>query len=101
MNKRMSTPAALAAGALVAVVLTPGSAVAATAKSVLLGRSNKATTTTVIAKSKGTPLALTAKNGSAPLKVTRAPRSPASTPTSWTASARRPSRARPDAPASS
>jgi hypothetical protein len=69
MSKRMSTPAALAAGALVAVVLTPGSAVAATAKSVLLGRSNKATTTTVLANSKGTPLALTAKKGSAPLKV--------------------------------
>jgi hypothetical protein len=69
MNKRVSTPAALAAGALIAVVLTPGSAVAATAKSVLLGRTNKATTTTVIANSKGTPLALTAKKGSAPLKV--------------------------------
>ena len=69
MNKRVSTPAALAAGALVAVVLTPGSAVAATAKSVLLGRTNKATTTTTISNSKGTPLALTAKKGSAPLKV--------------------------------
>jgi hypothetical protein len=69
MNKRVSTPAALAAGALVAVVLTPGSAVAATAKSVLLGRTNKTTTTTTISNSKGTPLALTAKKGSAPLKV--------------------------------
>jgi hypothetical protein len=69
MNKRVSTPAALAAGALVAVVLTPGSAVAATAKSVLLGRTNKATTTTTIRNSKGTPLALTAKKGSAPLRV--------------------------------
>src|SRR4051794_29522720 len=69
MNKRISTPAALAAGALVAVVLTPGSAVAATAKSVLLGRSNSTTTTTSLSNSKGTPLALSAGKGQAPLKV--------------------------------
>ena len=69
MNKRISIPAALAAGALVAVVLTPGSAVAAGAKSVLLGRSNSATTTTSLTNSKGTPLALTAGKGQAPLKV--------------------------------
>jgi hypothetical protein len=69
MSKRLSTPAALAAGALVAVVLTPGSAVAAAAKSVLLGRSNTATTTTSLSNSKGTPLALTAGRGQAPLKV--------------------------------
>ena len=69
MNKRISTPAALAAGALVAVVLTPGSAVAASAKSVLLGRSNSATTTTTLSNSKGTPLSLSAGKGQAPLKV--------------------------------
>src|SRR4051794_27429711 len=69
MNKRLSTPAALAAGALVAVVLTPGSAVAATAKSVLLGRSNTATTTTSLSNTNGTPLALSAGKGQAPLKV--------------------------------
>jgi hypothetical protein len=69
MNKRISTPAALVAGALVAVALTPGSAVAASAKSVLLGRSNTATTTTSLSNTKGTPLALSAGKGQAPLKV--------------------------------
>jgi hypothetical protein len=69
MNKRISTPAALVAGALVAVALTPGSAVAASAKSVLLGRSNTASTTTSLSNTKGTPLALSAGKGQAPLKV--------------------------------
>ena len=69
MRKRLATPAAFAAGTLVAVVLTPGSAVAATAKSVLLGRSNTSSHTTTLVNRTGTPLALTAKKGSAPLKV--------------------------------
>jgi hypothetical protein len=69
MNKRISTAAALATGALVAVVLTPGSAVAASAKSVLLGRINSTTATTSLSNSNGTPLALSAGKGQAPLKV--------------------------------
>jgi hypothetical protein len=59
----------LAAGATVAVVLTPGSAVAGGAKSLLLGRANSTTRTTTVANTAGTPLALRAGHGKAPLTV--------------------------------
>ena len=61
----------LAATALVGVaVFTPvGAASAATAKSVLLGKSNSASTTTTVENTKGTALSLKAPSGKAPLAV--------------------------------
>jgi len=58
-----------AAGAVTAVLLGGGTAVAATGGSFILGRSNAATTTTTLTNSAGTPLALNAKTGTAPLRV--------------------------------
>lgn len=61
----------LATTALVGVaVFTPaGSATAATAKSVLLGKSNKGTATTTVQNTKGTALSLKAPSNKAPLAV--------------------------------
>lgn len=66
---RYRTPALVTAALVVGVSVSPGSAVAAAAKSVLLGRSNSTTATTTITNTKGTPLALNAKKGTAPLRV--------------------------------
>ena len=64
------TPLLVVSALVVGAAAVPaGSAVAATAKAVLLGKANSATTTTTITNSKGTPLALNAKKGTAPLKV--------------------------------
>lgn len=62
---------ALTTGAiLVASCFTPiGSATAATAKSVLLGKSNKTTKVTTIQNTKGVALSLKSKTGKAPLAV--------------------------------
>jgi len=57
------------AGAIVMGVLGGGSAVAATGGKFILGYSNSATKTSTLSNAYGTPLALTAKSGSAPLKV--------------------------------
>jgi hypothetical protein len=59
--------AAVGIGAL--VVIGTGSAVAATGHSLILGAKNTATKTTTLSDSKGTPLALSAPNGKAPLSV--------------------------------
>jgi hypothetical protein len=61
----------LATTALVGVaVLTPiGAASAATAKSVMLGKSNKATTTTTVQNTQGSALSLKAPSNKAPLAV--------------------------------
>lgn len=69
---RFRTPALVTAALLVGVSVAPGSAIAASAKSILLGRSNTTTATTTITNSKGTPLALNAKKGTSPLKVNSA-----------------------------
>jgi hypothetical protein len=58
-----------AAGAVTAVLLGGGTAVAATGGTFILGRSNAASTTTTLTNSAGTPLALNAKTGTAPLRV--------------------------------
>jgi hypothetical protein len=58
-------------GAVVIATLVVGAGVAdaSTGASFILGHKNTATSTTTLADSKGTPLALTAKKGHAPLKV--------------------------------
>jgi hypothetical protein len=58
-----------AAGAVTAVLLGGGTAVAATGGNFILGRSNAASTTTTLTNSTGTPLALNAKAGTAALRV--------------------------------
>lgn len=65
----ISRRASFAAGAIAALVLGSGTAVAATGGKLILGRANSATSTTTITNSNGTPLALNAKSGTAPLKV--------------------------------
>lgn len=57
------------ADAAAMLVLGTGSAVAATGGHFLVGRTNTASNTTTIKDTKGTPLSLTAKSGSAPLRV--------------------------------
>ncbi|MDO7869308.1 hypothetical protein [Nocardioides jiangxiensis] len=61
--------ASFAAGAVAALVLGSGTAYAATGGNFILGKSNSAGATTSLTNSNGTPLALTAKSGYAPLKV--------------------------------
>ena len=61
-----------ACGAVSALVLGSGAAVAATGGNFLLGRSNGATATTVLTNSKGTALTLNAKAGTPALKVNTA-----------------------------
>jgi hypothetical protein len=58
-----------AAGAVFALVVGSGTAVAATGGKLILGHSNYATKTTGVKNSKGTALSLTSKAGTAPLKV--------------------------------
>src|SRR4051794_26692577 len=65
---RFSKSSAFVGGAVFALIVGGGTAVAA-GGSVLLGKGNATTTTTGIANSKGTPLSLAAKAGTPPLKV--------------------------------
>jgi len=61
--------AGIGAVAMTLVVVGTGIADASTGSTLVLGRKNTATTTTTVADNKGTPLALTAKNGAPPLEV--------------------------------
>lgn len=56
-------------GAIVALTLGSGSAYAATGGNMFVGQANSAKKTTTVSNTKGTPLALNAKRGYAPLKV--------------------------------
>ncbi len=62
---------AFAAGVVVALVLGTGTAYAATGGTFLIGRSNKATTTTTLTNAKGTALSLSSKAGQPSLRVNR------------------------------
>ena len=66
---RMSRTASFAAGAVVALVIGGGSAVAATGGTFLLGKSNYASTPTGLTNSGGVALSLKSKTGTAPLAV--------------------------------
>jgi len=66
---KISRPVAFATGAVMALVLGSGTAVAATGGKFILGKSNSATATTKLANTKGTALGLTSKPGTAPLTV--------------------------------
>ena len=61
--------ASFAAGAVAALVLGSGTAVAATGGKFILGQANSASRTTGLTNKSGTALALTSKAGTAPLKV--------------------------------
>ena len=61
--------ASFAAGAVAALVLGSGTAVAATGGKFILGQANSAGSTTGLTNKSGTALALTSKAGTAPLKV--------------------------------
>ena len=69
---RTSRLPAFAAGAVFALVVGSGTAVAATGGKLILGRSNTAGATTSLSNSNGTALSLTSKSGTAPLRVNRA-----------------------------
>lgn len=60
-----------AAGVLVTLVLSSGTAVAATGGKFILGGSNTANRTSTLTNSAGTPLSLNSKAGTPPLKVNR------------------------------
>jgi hypothetical protein len=62
---------AFAAGAVFALVVGSGTAVAATGGKLILGHSNTAGATTSLTNSSGTALSLSSKSGTAPLKVNR------------------------------
>jgi hypothetical protein len=63
-------PSPATAIALVALVIAmSGSAYAATGGTFILGKANKETSTAHLANTKGTPLALSAPAGTAPLRV--------------------------------
>lgn len=66
---RFSRGGAFASGVVFAVVIGGGTAVATNGGSLLIGKGNSATATTGLANSKGTPLSLSAKKGTPPLKV--------------------------------
>src|SRR5215210_9247908 len=68
---RRTRPLIFIAGFLAALVLTGGGAAAYAANggSLLIGRSNSATATTTLTNTRGIPLKLVAKPGSAPLTV--------------------------------
>lgn len=65
----ISRPVAFGAGVVMALVLASGTAVAATGGKFILGKSNSATTTTVLKNTRGTALQLTSKPGTPSLKV--------------------------------
>jgi hypothetical protein len=69
---QLTRPSVFALGAITALTLGGGTAYAATGGTFVLGRANTATTTTTLTDSAGTPLALNAKAGSAPLTVNSA-----------------------------
>lgn len=60
---------AFVAGVILTVAIGGGTAVATNGVSLVVGRSNTAKATTTLSDSKGTPLSLTAKKGTPPLKV--------------------------------
>jgi hypothetical protein len=66
---RSSQLSFFAAGAVTALLLGGGTAVAATGGSFILGRSNAETTTSTLTNSRGTALALNAKAGTPALRV--------------------------------
>jgi hypothetical protein len=66
---RQSRVTAFVAGAIVALVLGGGSAVAATGGKFILGKSNSAGTTTTLVNKNGTALSLKSKPGTPSLKV--------------------------------
>lgn len=73
---KVSRPTAFTAGAIVALVLGSGTAVAATGGKFILGKSNSATTTTVLTNTRGTALQLNSKAGTPALKVSNATKVP-------------------------
>jgi hypothetical protein len=72
----MNSKAAFAAGAIAALVLGSGTAVAATGGNFILGKANTAGKTTVLTNKNGTALALNSRAGTPPLKVNRPVRVP-------------------------
>jgi hypothetical protein len=69
---KISRTASFGIGVVVTLVIGSGTAYAATGGTFLLGKSNSASTTTVLSNSRGTALSLSSKAGTAPLKVNRA-----------------------------
>ena len=66
---QVSRTGTFVAGVIVTLVVGGGTAVASGGASLVLGKANPSKATTALANSKGTPLSLTAKPGSPPLKV--------------------------------
>jgi hypothetical protein len=66
---RISRGGAFAGGIAVTMVIGTGTAVATNGASLLLGKANATKAVTALANKNGTPLSLTAKKGSPPLKV--------------------------------
>lgn len=73
---KVSCPVAFTAGAIMALVLGSGTAVAATGGKFILGKSNSATSTTVLTNTRGTALQLNSKAGTPALKVSNATKVP-------------------------
>jgi hypothetical protein len=69
---RTSKLTSFVAGAVVALVLGSGTAVAATGGKFILGKSNAETTTSKLTNPRGTALSLASKSGTAPLAVNSA-----------------------------
>ncbi|MFJ9315330.1 hypothetical protein ACIRN4_14155 [Pimelobacter simplex] len=73
---KISRPVAFAAGALMALVLGSGTAVAATGGKFILGKTNTAAATTVLKNSKGTAIQFTSKPGTPSFKVSNSTKVP-------------------------